>query len=196
MNIINTSQINFTTFSEYLITKVVYDFNDKLTLNPWKTYGKVLIDPIVLDNNTFFYLHNLNEPLIRACRLMLNDTEYKAVNGQSFWEFVKEHFRLNKSPPQTIAQFKLPQVTPGDTVEWRLERDFSLTFESLPWEVKLKHEYRETVLSPSLQNIHVHRSDKTLTTLLIYKAKEGADIIIEGGDNLASLVVTKESSKK
>lgn len=180
MNIINQTQLLPVAYKGRIIAKVVYDYqNDTLLVNPWKTYGQVIRDPLTPhDAPSIFRVHGLNEAHIRHCQTQLQDQTFKAVNRQTFWSFLKDKFKFKQAPPQTSAFFRLPSLGVGETVSWSSGREWKLPFVSLPWSVSEKIEFYEYPVQPFIQTLDFYPKEDRLTAIIMYPIREGADVYI------------------
>ena len=87
MGIINTTALNFIQDERGLFTKVSYGFDKGLSINKSETYRQHFTEEIPEGTATSLYVHELNEALIRATKILLPVQTFSASNALSFWPF-------------------------------------------------------------------------------------------------------------
>lgn len=150
MFIFNQTALELTTVKSQILVRVVYDQSEVFTLNKPKTYLKPFTYSRPVSYNVS--VQGMSEDEIRASRLICDNQTYSAINGQSFWNYLKCHFKLNKQPPQNEARFSIPSIDLNHTLVLHQTNGTQtlMIFEPLPWQVSLIKQLDSITLNPTI----------------------------------------------
>jgi hypothetical protein len=170
MRIINNTAMIFTHDHEKITAQINYDLQAGIKIIPSETYRNTLIENKHSGQGTDFFVHELNERLIREGKVRVHDRDYSALNAVSFLTFVKNKLSCNEPPPQTIAHFLLPTLNHEERLIFTLKDSFkeSIDFGKLPWKVTQLQNHRLHSIPAQFQTIEYYPVLKKISAIIAY----------------------------
>lgn len=183
MHIYNNTHMIFTPFLHIYLAQVIYEGEQDFVINKSSTYGQVIEDDLITNNVSHFYVHDINERLIRETVLKIAGEDFKASNAVSFLQFLKGSLKSDQTPAQTIGHFPTPKFSFLNSIQFDFGRQSSrrLCIESPPWIFSQDIEYERVVIVPKIEAFHYYPFMNKIKLILSYLTQPEGNIHINHG---------------